>query len=105
MDKKINRYFCVQPFVNTTTRIQGQNNVCCNINSFESTIKSQSPGKFFLSDRVKKMREKMLKGVKLDECSRCYYQESMVNNSHRIEYNKYYNIKNTYIIGNHLLIG
>ena len=94
MDKKINRYFCVQPFVNTTTRIQGQNNVCCNINSFESTIKSQSPGKFFLSDRVKKMREKMLKGVKLDECSRCYYQESMVNNSHRIEYNKYYNIKN-----------
>ena len=94
MDKKINRYFCIQPFVNTTTRIQGQNNVCCNINNFDSTIDRQSPGEFFHSDRVKNMREKMLKGIKLDECSLCHYQEKMVNNSHRIEYNKYYNIKN-----------
>ena len=94
MDKKLNRYFCIQPFVNTTTRIQGQNNVCCNINNFDSTIDRQSPGEFFHSDRVKNMREKMLKGIKLDECSLCHYQEKMVNNSHRIEYNKYYNIKN-----------
>ena len=94
MDKKINRYFCIQPFVNTTTRIQGQNNVCCNINNFDSTIDRQSPGEFFHSDTVKNMREKMLKGIKLDECSLCHYQEKMVNNSHRIEYNKYYNIKN-----------
>mgnify|MGYP003656173221 CR=1 len=94
MDELINRYFCIQPFVNTTTRIQGQNNVCCNINSFESTISKESPGKFFLSERVKKMREKMLKGIKLNECHLCHYQESMVNNSHRMEHNKYYNIKN-----------
>ncbi len=94
MDKKINRYFCIQPFVNTTTRIQGQNNVCCNINNFDSNIQIESPGRFFQSDRVKKMREKILNGEKLKECDLCHYQENLSNNSHRIEYNKYYNIKN-----------
>jgi sulfatase maturation enzyme AslB (radical SAM superfamily) len=93
MDKKINKYFCIQPFVNTTTRIQGQNNVCCNINSFQSTIDKESPNAFFLSDRIKEMRQKLLKGEKLNECNLCHYQESTVKNSHRIEYNKYYNIK------------
>ena len=94
MDKKINRHFCIQPFVNTTTRIQGQNNVCCNINSFHSTIDKESPKEFFLSDRIKEMRQKLLKGEKLNECSLCHYQESTVRSSHRIAYNEYYNIKN-----------
>ena len=94
MDKKINRYFCIQPFVNTTTRIQGQNNVCCNINNFDSTIDTESPGKFFRSERVKNMRERILNGEQLKECDLCHYQEKISKNSHRIEYNKYYNIKN-----------
>lgn len=94
MDNKINRYFCVQPFVNTTTRIRGQNNVCCNINTLESTIDKQSPNDFFNSNRVKQMREKLLQGEKLRECSLCHYQENVSKSSQRIEYNKYYNIKN-----------
>lgn len=94
MDKKINRYFCVQPFVNTTTRIKGQNNVCCNITGLESTIDRESPNEFFNSVRVREMRQKLLRGKKLRECSLCHYQENLSNNSHRIEYNKYYNIKN-----------
>lgn len=94
MDNQINRYFCVQPFVNTTTRIRGQNNVCCNITSLESNIDKESPNDFFNSDRVKQMREKLLRGEKLKECSLCHYQESLTKSSQRIEYNKYYNIKN-----------
>ena len=40
------------------------------------------------------MRQKLLKGEKLEECSQCHRQEDLSNSSHRIEYNKYYNIKN-----------
>ena len=94
MDNKINRYFCIQPFVNTTTRIRGQNNVCCNISSFESTIDKELPNNFFNSDRVKHMRKKILRGEKLKECSLCHYQENLSKSSQRMEYNKYYNIKN-----------
>jgi len=94
MDNKINKHFCIQPFVNTTTRIKGQNNVCCNINGFESTIDKETPNSFFNSSRVREMRQKLLKGEKLKECSICHYQEHLSNSSHRIEYNKYYNIKN-----------
>ena len=77
MDNQINRYFCVQPFVNTTTRIKGQNNVCCNISGLESTIDTESPNDFFNSQRVKEMRKKLLQGEKLKECSLCHYQESI----------------------------
>jgi len=94
MDNQINRYFCVQPFVNTTTRIRGQNNVCCNISGFDSTIDKETPNEFFNSARVKEMRERLLRGEKLKECSLCHYQESLSKASHRIEYNKYYNVKN-----------
>jgi len=94
MENKINNHFCIQPFVNTTTRIQGQNNVCCNINSFNSTIDTESPRDFFNSVGVKEMRRKLLKGEKLDDCSQCHYQEELSNSSQRIEYNKYYNINN-----------
>lgn len=94
MDNKINKHFCIQPFVNTTTRIKGQNNVCCNINRFESTIDKESPNEFFNSARVREMRQKLLKGEKLNECSLCHYQEDLSRSSQRIEYNKYYNIKN-----------
>ena len=93
MDKKINRYFCVQPFVNTTTRIKGQNNVCCNMTKEDSNISHETPVDFFNSASVKKMRENLLAGIKLEECQLCYYQEKISKNSHRIEYNKYYNIK------------
>lgn len=95
MDRKINKHFCIQPFVNTTTRIKGQNNVCCNIAKEDSNISHETPVEFFNSGRVKKMRENLLLGIKLKECQPCYNQEKLSNNSHRIEYNKYYNIKNS----------
>ena len=94
MENKINKHFCIQPFVNTTTRIQGHNNVCCNIINEDSNISEETRVAFFNSAGVQKMREKLLAGIKLKECSLCHYLEKYSNNSHRIEYNKYYHIKN-----------
>ena len=94
MEDKINKFFCIQPFVNVTTRIKGQNNVCCNISSVDSNIKHESPHEFFNSQKVKNFRESLLRGEKRNECRLCHYLEHKSKNSHRMEYNKYYNIKN-----------
>ena len=71
MEEKINKHFCVQPFVNVTTRIAGQNNVCCNVDNQDSKITEQSPVDFFNSQYVKQFREDMLDGVKRADCSGC----------------------------------
>jgi len=94
MESKINKSFCVQPFVNITTRIKGQNNVCCNIKLPDSNIKTETPLAFFNSDRVKSLKDSFLKGEMRSECRLCQYQESKSASSQRTDYNKYYNIKN-----------
>lgn len=94
MDKKINNYFCIQPFVNVTTRIGGENNVCCNIMETASNIKHQTPAEFFNSKYVSQFREKLLAGEKLDACRLCHFQEENSNSSHRMKYNEYYMINN-----------
>ena len=88
-----NKHFCIQPFVNVTTRIKGQNNVCCNINLKDSNIRNESPANFFRSDKVKDMQTSLLQGKKRKECSLCWYQEKKAGYSQRTEYNNYYNIK------------
>ena len=94
MENKINKHFCIQPFVNTTTRITGGNYFCCNIKRSTSDIKEESPTEFFNSDYTADFRKKLLEGQKLSECGTCHYQEDKSSNSHRIEYNRYYNILN-----------
>ncbi len=94
MEGKINKSFCIQPFVNVTTRMKGQNNVCCNIKSLDSNIKHETPYGFFNSDRVKDFKKSLLKGEIRKECTVCLYQENKSEYSQRTEYNKYYNIKN-----------
>lgn len=94
MENKTNKNFCIQPFVNVTTRIKGNNNVCCNINLPASNIKNESPNQFFNSKSVAKMRKALLNGDRVDACRLCHYQEKNSGNSHRIEYNKYYKLKN-----------
>ena len=94
MDKKINRHFCVQPFVNVTTRVTGDNNVCCNTITSPSNIAQETPNAFFNSNYTKDFRSKLLNGEKLEACRLCQYLEENSKHSHRLEYNKYYNIKN-----------
>ena len=94
MENKPNKHFCIQPFVNVTTRVDGQNNVCCNIVKRDSNIKSESQKEFFQSAYVKNLRNKMLNGEKIDDCRLCYYQEAKTGESHRKQYNQYYYIKN-----------
>ena len=94
MGNNVNKHFCIQPFVNTTTRVNGENFSCCNILNSKSNIETESPQQFFNSDHTKKFRKKLLDGEKLIECGVCQHQEKKSNNSHRIEFNKYYKIKN-----------
>lgn len=96
MENKINKHFCIQPFVNTTTRVNGDNFSCCNIpqSNKQSNIRTESPQQFFNSNYTKQFRKKLLDGEKLTECGLCQLQEKKSNNSHRIEYNKYYKIQN-----------
>jgi len=99
MANKTNKHFCVQPFLNVTTRIQGQNNVCCNINNSSSNITSESPTEFFNSQYVKKMRQDLLNGEKLTQCELCHNQEKHHGISQRQVYNGYYFIKDKQDIG------
>jgi len=89
-----NKTFCIQPFVNVTTRIQGQHNVCCNITKKGKNISNVTAIEFFNSPEVKNMQESLLKGEKVKDCDTCYYMESNNQVSHRKQYNKYYNLHN-----------
>jgi MoaA/NifB/PqqE/SkfB family radical SAM enzyme len=89
-----NKTFCIQPFVNVTTRIQGQHNVCCNISKKGKNISDITAVEFFNSQQVKEMRASLLKGEKVTACSTCYFMESKGQISHRENYNKYYNLRN-----------
>ena len=51
-----NKTFCIQPFVNVTTRIQGQHNVCCNITKKGKNISNVTAIEFFNSPEVKNMQ-------------------------------------------------
>tara|TARA_B100000700_G_scaffold331452_1_gene464323 strand:+ start:11878 stop:13059 length:1182 start_codon:yes stop_codon:yes gene_type:complete len=94
MEKQLNKHFCIQPFVHVTTRVAGQNNVCCNISRPESNIKNQSQSDFFNSDYVADMRKRMLNGEKIKDCSLCHYMEKNSEESHRQQFNEYYHIEN-----------
>lgn len=89
-------YFCIQPFVNVTTRLRGNHAVCCNITNpvTSPNIKNQSINEFFNSEQVKNMREDLLANKKLDICQFCHYTEEKNQTSHRHRYNEYWLGKN-----------
>lgn len=89
-----NKTFCIQPFVNVTTRIQGQHNVCCNISKKVKNISDTTAIEFFNSVEVKSMQKSLLKGEKIEDCNTCYFMENNKQVSHREHYNRYYNLKN-----------
>ena len=95
MDKTINnKTFCIQPFINTTTRIKGNHNVCCNIHDEDSNIQHITASEFFNSAKVKKMRNDLLEGIILPDCKICHKMEENKQTSLRQVYNQYYHIKN-----------
>ena len=94
MESKINKNFCIHPFVNVTTRVGGQNNICCAMVQRHSNIQNESPHEFFNSKRVQSIREKFLKGETLDACKLCHFQEAKTNSSARTVYNNFYKIDN-----------
>ena len=88
-------YFCIQPFVNVTTRLRGNHAVCCNISDpiNSPNIKNQSIKEFFDSEQVRSMRADLLSNKKLDICKMCHYMEDNNQTSHRQRYNEYWMLK------------
>ena len=73
------------PFVGFQATHRG-NRLCCSAKKqITKNIKD-----FWNSDYLKNVRNKMLKGEKLDECSRCYDDESLGHISLRNHYNNRY---------------
>ena len=89
-------YFCIQPFVNVTTRLRGNHAVCCNMGDPKKSpnIQNTSITDFFNSDDVKKMREDLLANKKLDRCKLCHFMEDKGQSSHRQRYNEYWMLRN-----------
>lgn len=90
-------HFCIQPFVNVTTRLRGNHAVCCNISDFKKSpnIKEQTVTDFFNSSAVKQMRQDLVDNKKLDVCKTCHFMENNNQTSHRQRYNEYWMLKDT----------
>ena len=91
-----NKTFCIQPFLNVTTRISGQHNVCCNISKIDKNHTNCSPTNFFNSKYVKKMKQTLFEGKTWKDCSLCYYMEKQGQTSHREHYNSYYYLNDSF---------
>jgi hypothetical protein len=83
--------FCVRPFVHSLIETDGTFKPCCRANvsntkfagKIEYNINSDTVNSWWSSDYMNYLRSSMLSGVSLDECSRCYKQESMGSMSFR----------------------
>jgi len=86
-----NSSFCVRPFVHSLVETDGTFKPCCRANlsntkfvgKVEYNINSDPVSQWWTSDYMNYLRSSMLSGVPLDECSRCYKQESMGSLSFR----------------------
>jgi MoaA/NifB/PqqE/SkfB family radical SAM enzyme len=95
MDKnKINKHFCIQPFVNVTVDNRGAYSMCCETVLNKRNNQHHGVKQFFNSDQVMNVRKQLLAGNKILDCKNCQLSEQQNKNSHRIEYNNIYHIKN-----------
>ena len=87
--------FCVYPWMEMIIGPDHRTRLCCiaskdlkspkghNYNVVEYTLEE-----IWNSDAIRIVREQMLKGEKIKDCSHCYYQESVGKESYRQSFNK-----------------
>ena len=86
---RVSKTFCILPWTHLATYTDGSLLLCCvadndlNLNLNETTL-----AKAWNSDVVKDARQKMLRGEQVSSCARCYREESVGYESHRIAENK-----------------
>jgi len=83
----MNKSYCPLPFNEIYSSNQGDYNLCCHaVKGHISTkfkTKEITPFKFFLSNEMNEIREKMLNGETIPLCIRCYGHEESVGYSTR----------------------
>lgn len=93
----MNKTFCTLPWVNVSVDPDGSVKPCC---ISDDHILKEDGSRFNLgydklediynSDSFVKIRQKMLDGVEVNGCFRCYEQERISGTSHRLSYNHYH---------------
>ena len=70
--------FCILPFVHTTIQTNGDIRLCCVSNEVSAhNIKTSTISEQWNSDYLKDVREKILSGEELAECTACYKLENL----------------------------
>jgi hypothetical protein len=95
-----NNKFCVRPFVHSLVETDGSFKPCCRatVSNTEFTgrvdynINSDTVDDWWSSDYINYLRNSMLTGNSLSECSRCYKQEELGSISFRQRSNKDFGI-------------
>jgi hypothetical protein len=83
----ISKTFCVNPWVTLHAKILDGYNPCC---LFEKTIQANTVQEYVHSPELKSIKDRMLAGEKISECSRCWKQEQTGHVSKRQRDNKTY---------------
>lgn len=100
--EQINKTFCVYPWINLHTNTDGRCKLCCHVYG-EDYVKIDNKDAILGKDNfddiwygkyMTDVREKMLKGILVKECQRCYDHETKELESSRQWANKTYPIVN-----------
>lgn len=85
----MNERFCVLPFIHSCTNVGGRNKPCCRFtdNDYYDKI---DPKEYFISDKLNKLRKKMIAGEYIEGCTKCYEDEK---NDPKRSYRQIYNHK------------
>ena len=85
-----NKPFCILPFVQFSTTVDGSYQACCIANKQKENIKDMTPMDFFNGEHMKQLRWDMLQSGEpsqliKDTCYKCIENERNTNNSKRLQ--------------------
>lgn len=99
----MNNTFCVYPWINLHTNTDGRCKLCCHvygedyvkINGKDAVLGKDKFDNIWHGDYMSEVREKMISGIPVKECQRCYDHESKGLESSRQWANKTYPVELT----------
>ena len=85
----VSKTFCVLPWTHLATYTDGSVLLCCVAkNNLRLNLNETTLAKAWNSDVLMDVRQKMLRGQPVSSCARCYSEESVGYESHRVAENK-----------------
>ena len=91
---KNNKSYCAMPFKEIYADNAGRYKLCCHAKPMKELdkyrTKNTPPFKYFLSNEMEEVRNKMLSGEKIDSCKVCYRLEENGESYRTAKYRKKY---------------